>query len=105
MPRRSSGSAWHASASFSGLVVNVGVPAEVKEGEHRVALTPDGARELTAHGHTVLVEQGAGEGSSVTDEEFTAAGAKTVSVDEAWGADLVVKVKEPQRDEFSRLRR
>src|SRR4051794_3500997 len=103
-PRRSSGCAWPVSSCDEPLVI-VGVPAEVKEGEHRVALTPDGARELSAHGHTVLVERGAGEGSSITDEEFTAAGAKTVSVDDAWGAEMVVKVKEPQHDEFARLRR
>ncbi|MDQ4069869.1 MAG: alanine dehydrogenase, partial [Actinomycetota bacterium] len=54
----------------------VGVPAETKEGEHRVALTPDGVRELTALGHEVLVEAGAGVGSSLPDSEYTAAGAK-----------------------------
>ena len=53
----------------------VGVPTETKEGEHRVALTPDGARELVAHGHRVLVEAGAGADSSVPDEEYVAAGA------------------------------
>jgi alanine dehydrogenase len=61
-------------------------------------------RELTAHGHTVLVEQGAGEGSSIHDADFEAAGARIASVDEAWGAQLVVKVKEPQPSEFGRLR-
>ena len=82
----------------------VGVPREVKEGEHRVAITPDGVRELTAHGHRVLVEAGAGEGSSITDDELRAAGAEAVSVDDAWGAELVVKVKEPQPEEHGRLR-
>jgi alanine dehydrogenase len=82
----------------------VGVPAETKTGEHRVAITPDGVRELHAAGHRVLVEAGAGEGSSITDEELTAAGAETVGVDEAWSAELVVKVKEPQHDELARLR-
>jgi alanine dehydrogenase len=84
--------------------VIVGVPAEVKTGENRVAMTPDGVRELSASGHTVLIERGAGEGSSIHDTDFEAAGARIVSVDGAWGADLVVKVKEPQPDEFKRLR-
>jgi alanine dehydrogenase len=83
----------------------VGVPAEVKTAEDRVAITPDGVRELSAHGHAVLVERGAGEGSALADEDFAAAGAKVVGVDEVWGAELVVKVKEPQPDEFRRLRR
>ena len=82
----------------------VGVPAETKTGEYRVAMTPDGVRELTAAGHTVLVERGAGEGSSITDDEFAAAGAKVADVDDAWGAELVVKVKEPQASELARLR-
>ncbi|MGH9281606.1 MAG: alanine dehydrogenase, partial [Acidimicrobiales bacterium] len=82
----------------------VGVPAEVKTGENRVAMTPDGVRELVAHGHRVLVEQGAGEGSSIADGDFAAAGAGIVDEAEAWGAGLVVKVKEPQRDEARHLR-
>ncbi len=82
----------------------VGVPAETKEGEHRVALTPDGVRELTAHGHEVLVEAGAGDGSSLPDADYAAAGAKVVTTDDAWGAGLVVKVKEPQPGELAYLR-
>ena len=84
--------------------MRVGVPAEVKTAESRVALTPDGVRELTAHGHTVLVEAGAGEGSSIHDAAYGQAGARLVDTDEAWGADLVVKVKEPQEAELTRLR-
>jgi alanine dehydrogenase len=82
----------------------VGVPGETKTGESRVAMTPDGVRELTAAGHRVVVERGAGEGSSITDNEFAVAGAETVSADDAWAADLVVKVKEPQPSEFHYLR-
>jgi alanine dehydrogenase len=82
----------------------VGVPAEVKEGEHRVAITPDGVRELAVAGHRVLVERGAGDDSAIADSEFEAAGAEAVSVDDAWGADLVVKVKEPQASEYGYLR-
>ena len=82
----------------------VGVPTEVKEGEHRVALTPDGVRELVGHGSRVLVQAGAGEGSAIGDGAYRGAGADIVSADEAWGADLVVKVKEPQGDELRHLR-
>ncbi|MDQ3757015.1 MAG: alanine dehydrogenase [Actinomycetota bacterium] len=85
-------------------VVIVGVPAEVKTGEYRVAITPDGVRELVAHGHRVVVQRGAGEGSSIHDADYAAAGASLVEQAEAWGADLVVKVKEPQPDEFGFLR-
>jgi len=84
--------------------VIVGVPTERKPGENRVALTPDGARELTTHGHGVLVETGAGAGSAIADEDFAGAGAELVSGAEAWGADLVLKVKEPQREEYGLLR-
>jgi len=85
--------------------VIVGVPAETKTGENRVAITPDGVRELHAAGHRVLIERGAGEGSSISDAEFQASGAESVSIDDAWGAEMVVKVKEPQGAELSRLRR
>jgi len=84
--------------------LNVGVPAEVKEGEHRVAITPDGVRELAVAGHRVLIERGAGEDSAITDSEYEAAGASSVSVDDAWAADMVVKVKEPQASEYAYLR-
>jgi alanine dehydrogenase len=89
-------------ASLRGVIV--GVPAEVKPGENRVALTPDGVRELTAHGVRVLVESGAGEYSALHDADFAAAGAELVGVDAAWSADLVLKVKEPQPEEFGYLR-
>jgi alanine dehydrogenase len=84
--------------------VIVGVPAETKTAEQRVAMTPDGVRELTAHGQRVLVEAGAGDGSSISDADFRAAGADIVSRDDAWAAELVVKVKEPQPDEIHYLR-
>ena len=83
--------------------MRVGVPAEVKEGERRVAITPDGVRELTTSGHEVLIERGAGGDSAIGDEEYTGAGASMVSVDDAWGAELVVKVKEPQPSEYGRV--
>ncbi len=82
----------------------VGVPRETKEGEHRVALAPDGARELVAHGQQVLVESGAGADSSILADAYRAAGAELVDAWAAWAADLVVKVKEPQPEELSLLR-
>jgi alanine dehydrogenase len=84
--------------------VIVGVPTEVKTGEHRVALTPDGVRELAAHGHDVVVQRGAGAGSAIADGDFSSAGARLGSADDAWAADLVVKVKEPQSSESAQLR-
>jgi len=84
--------------------VIVGVPREVKIQEARVAMTPDGVRELVGSGHRVLIERGAGEGSSIPDADYTAAGAELVDADAAWGADMVVKVKEPQAIELGRLR-
>ncbi|MEY2569378.1 MAG: alanine dehydrogenase [Actinomycetota bacterium] len=83
----------------------VGVPREVKTAESRVAMTPDGVRELIAHGHPVIVERGAGEESSLHDDDFATAGATLGTTDDAWGAELVVKVKEPQGTELDRLRR
>ena len=84
--------------------MRVGVPKETKTAEARVALTPDGVRELRHHGHDVAVEARGGEGSSITDDQYEAAGAQIVGVDEAWAADLVVKVKEPQHAEYRFLR-
>jgi len=83
--------------------VIVGVPTEVKDHEYRVALTPAGARELTAGGHRVLVQAGAGEGSAIADTQYEAAGAEIVGVEDAWSADLILKVKEPTPAEFGRL--
>src|SRR4051812_19651963 len=86
--------------------VKVGVPKEVKNHEYRVAITPIGVHELSAHGHEVFVERNAGVGSQIEDGEFEAAGAKILdSADEVWGtADMVLKVKEPIAEEYHRLR-
>jgi alanine dehydrogenase len=85
----------------------VGVPKETKADEYRVAMLPVGAEELTAAGHTVLVEAGAGQGSGIADAQYAAAGASLVEgADAIWArADLVVKVKEPQEREWLKLRR
>ena len=83
----------------------IGVPKEVKVDEHRVALTPAGVRELTSHGHRVIVERAAGVGSSISDDDFVATGAQMVATpDEVWASsDLVLKVKEPIAQEYARL--
>jgi alanine dehydrogenase len=86
--------------------MKVGVPIELKADEYRIALTPAGARELSEHGHEVLVESGAGEGSSISDADFQAQGAR-IAPDAAtlFGeAELVLKVKEPQPEEVGLLR-
>jgi len=85
-------------------IASIGVPREIKPDEQRVALTPDAVRELVGHGLVVRVEQGAGAGAGISDGAFERAGAAVVDRDEAWGAHLVVKVKEPQPEEFSYLR-
>jgi alanine dehydrogenase len=84
----------------------VGVPKEIKPDEYRVALLPVGAEELTAAGHTVLFEAGAGLGSGLADAQYAAAGARIVAdAAPVWAeSDLVVKVKEPQPTELARLR-
>jgi alanine dehydrogenase len=85
--------------------MRIGVAKEIKPDEHRVALTPAGARELAQKGHEVVVEQGAGEGSALPDAAYEAVGARIASVDDVWGScDLVLKVKEPLAAEFDRLR-
>lgn len=84
----------------------IGIPKEVKKDEYRVAVPPDGVRELHRHGHTILVQKGAGAGSAFTDDEYISAGATMVdSGPEVWqGADMIVKVKEPQPDEYELMR-
>jgi len=86
--------------------MKVGVPTEIKVDEYRVALTPSGVRELVEAGHEVLIQDRAGEGSSISNEEYEAQGAKIVpDADTVWGeADLVLKVKEPQPEEVAKLR-
>ncbi|MFI7215353.1 alanine dehydrogenase [Micromonospora maritima] len=86
--------------------MKVGIPREVKNHEYRVAITPAGVNEFTRHGHEVFVEAGAGVGSSITDDEFAAAGAKILATaDEVWEtAELVLKVKEPIAEEYHRMR-
>ncbi len=86
--------------------MKVGVPREIKPDEYRVAITPAGVREMSVHGHEVLIETGAGEGSAIADADFEAQGARIVAdADAVFGeAEMVVKVKEPQPVEVEMLR-
>ncbi|MEU5791875.1 alanine dehydrogenase [Micromonospora purpureochromogenes] len=86
--------------------MKVGIPREVKNHEYRVAITPAGVNEFIRHGHEVFVESGAGVGSTISDDEFAAAGAKILgTADEVWDtAELVLKVKEPVAEEYHRMR-
>ena len=85
--------------------MRIGVPSEVKSHEYRVAITPAGVNEFTSHGQEVIVESGAGIGSSIIDDEFAAAGAKiAASHEEVWQqAELILKVKEPIPIEYDRM--
>ena len=86
--------------------MKVGVPKEVKNHEYRVAITPAGVHEFVITGHEVAVQEGAGLGSSITDEEFVAAGATILpTADDVWKfGDLILKVKEPIAEEYGRMR-
>jgi alanine dehydrogenase len=87
--------------------VLIGIPSEVKNHEYRVAITPAGVHELVRHGHDVVVEHGAGLGSSISDAEYKAAGARVLAAAaDVWAeAELVLKVKEPVAEEYGRMRR
>ena len=91
-------------APLASPMASIGVPREIKRDEQRVALTPDGARELVSQGIEVRIEAGAGLGAGIADDDYAAVGARLVSRQEAWAAHLVVKVKEPQPEEFDYLR-
>ncbi len=86
--------------------MRVGIPAEIKNNEYRVAITPSGVAELVRRGHDVAVQAGAGDGSAISDGEFKSAGAEILgSADQVWAdADLLLKVKEPIEAEYGRMR-
>jgi alanine dehydrogenase len=86
--------------------VIVGIPREIKDNEFRVAATPEGVLELVRAGHEVVVERSAGIGSALTDDQFERAGAKTLDDADAVfaAADMILKVKEPQQQEYERFR-
>jgi alanine dehydrogenase len=83
--------------------MKIGLIKEIKDKENRVGMTPAGVGSLTAEGHQVVVEQGAGLGSGFADEDYRLAGARLVSTAEAWDSELVVKVKEPLQAEYPHL--
>ena len=87
--------------------MKVGVPKEVKNHEYRVAITPAGVNEFVRNGHEVVIETDAGNGSSIPDEDFVAAGARMLpTADDVWqSAELIMKVKEPVAEEYHRLRK
>jgi alanine dehydrogenase len=87
--------------------MRVGVPTEIKNNEFRVAITPAGVAELTRRGHDVVIQAGAGEGSSISDSDFKSAGAEIIAVPEGvWDqAQLLLKVKEPMEPEYPLMRR
>src|SRR5260370_157779 len=89
------------------IIACSGIPTETKNNEFRVAITPAGVAELTRRGHEVLVQADAGEGSSIADVDFKAAGAQLISsAEQVWAnADLLLKVKEPMPDEYRYQRR
>ncbi len=82
----------------------IGIPKEIKTLENRVSMTPGAVETLVRRGHTVVVEKSAGMGSGLSDDEYAAAGAKLGSAEEAWGAQMVIKVKEPIAKEYKYLR-
>src|SRR3978361_2307236 len=85
--------------------MKVGVPTEIKPDEYRVSLTPAGARELSDHGHDVIVQAGAGEGSAIADADYEAQGARIApDAESVFGeGDMVLGVKEPQPQEVALL--
>ena len=86
-------------------IMRIGLPKEIKDNESRVGMTPGAVKALTKRGHKVLVEKSAGVESSISDEEYQAAGADIVPyAEDAWSADMVVKVKEPIATEYNYLR-
>jgi len=85
--------------------MRIGIPSEIMDHEFRVAIVPSGVEELVRDGHRVLVQAGAGAGSRISDADFVTAGAEIVdSAEQAWAADMVVKIKEPLPSEYGYLR-
>jgi len=87
--------------------MKIGIPKEIKTNENRVSLVPAGAEALVAAGHTIFVEQGAGEGSGFADDQYTAVGAKLLpTADSVWKeSEMIIKVKEPIAVEWPRMRK
>jgi len=86
--------------------MKIGIPKEVKIMEERVAVTPAGVRQLTAHSHVVYIEKGAGRGSGIPDDQYAGAGASILdTADSVWAqSEMIFKVKEPVNEEFDRMK-
>ena len=88
------------------IVLIIGIPKEIKSDENRVSLTPDKVDLMVKNGHRVVIQAGAGLGASFNDDDYAAVGASIV--DEAWSvfgeSDMIVKVKEPQSQEYEMFR-
>ncbi len=86
--------------------MKIGIPSEIKDNEYRVGIVPSGVEELVSNGHEVMIQEGAGLGSGITDEDFVSAGAVIhPDAPTVWGvADLVMKVKEPLLEEYDLLK-
>ncbi len=82
----------------------IGIPKEIKDKENRVALTPEGAKQLVSNSHKVFIERNAGAGSGFADGEYIKSGADIVDTNKAWSADIVIKVKEPLENEYKFLK-
>lgn len=90
---------------LGGILMKIGVPKEIKNNENRVAITPSGVFHFVNQGHEVFVEKGAGIGSGFLDDQYVQAGAQIVErAEEAWGQEMVMKVKEPLPEEYSYFR-
>jgi alanine dehydrogenase len=87
--------------------MKIGVPTETKDNEYRVGIVPSGVEELVRHGHEVLIQEGAGEGSAISDEEFREAGASILPDAKAlWkSSELIMKVKEPLPSEYDLMKK
>jgi alanine dehydrogenase len=86
--------------------MNIGIPAEIKNNENRVAITPAGVIQLVNFGHTVMVQKGAGKGSGFSDEDYSKSGAlMRDTADQVWSAEMVIKVKEPIESEYKYFRK
>ncbi|GGE05425.1 alanine dehydrogenase [Marinithermofilum abyssi] len=85
--------------------MKIGVPKEIKNWEFRVAITPAGVQSLVTAGHEVIIEKDAGIGSGFSDAEYISAGARVGTVEDVWAADMVLKVKEPVKEEYRYFRK
>jgi alanine dehydrogenase len=86
------------------MMMKIGAVKEIKDKENRIALTPEGAKKLVEAGNEVLVENNAGINSGFENNEYSTAGAQIVDTETAWGADIVIKVKEPLEEEYAFFR-